>query len=79
MGNMLRWRFWVELALALGSGALFLVTLVGRNWIEIVFAVDPDAGSGQLEWLIVCALLVLTVTTSALARYEWRRRTAVPA
>src|SRR5438094_9632 len=42
----LRQRFWIELALALASAALLVVTLLWNEWIELVFHVDPDAGSG---------------------------------
>ena len=39
-----RWRFWVELAVAVVSVFLVLLTLVWRDWIEEVFGVDPDHG-----------------------------------
>jgi hypothetical protein len=66
-------RFWLELGLAGSSGFLLLLTLVTREWIEIVFRVDPDRGNGSLEWLVVVAALVATVTFSVLARLEWRQ------
>ena len=66
-------RFWLELGLAGFSAFLLLLTLVTREWIEIVFRVDPDHGNGSLEWLIVVAALVATVTFSVLARLEWQR------
>lgn len=68
-----RARFWLEATLAALTTALFIVTLVSRNWIEIVFKVDPDESSGSLEWLIVAALLVASVVFIGLARAEWRR------
>jgi len=68
-----RRRFWVELGLALSNGVLVLLTIVWKNWIEIVFRVDPDANSGLLEWLIVVVALALTMTLAALAHHEWRR------
>jgi hypothetical protein len=68
-----RARFWIEAVLAALTVALFILTLVSRNWIELVFGIDPDESSGSLEWLIVGGLFVLAVAFSALARAEWRR------
>jgi len=76
MDNRLRRRFWVEAALGLASALLCLVTLVWHDWIEIVFHLDPDQGSGAVEWLIVALSLAITVTAVALARQEWRRPVA---
>ena len=76
MDGRLRRRFWVEAAVGLGSALLCLVTLVWHDWIEIVFALDPDQGSGALEWLIVAVTLAIAVTAIALARQEWRRPVA---
>jgi hypothetical protein len=68
-----RTRFWLEATLAALTTGLFILTLLSRNWIEIVFGVDPDESSGSLEWLIVAALLVASVAFIAMARAEWRR------
>ena len=67
-------RFWFEATLAVASGLLGLITLVWRDWIEIVFGVDPDHHSGWLEWVIVFALLLIAVIAGALARAEWGRQ-----
>ena len=72
----LRRRFWVEVALAVASGIFFVLTLFWKDWIEIVFGVDPDQHSGSLEWLIVGLLLAATLATTGLARREWQRRPA---
>jgi hypothetical protein len=77
MNRSLRWQFWVEAVLASITGFLTLLTLVTREWIEILFGVDPDGGSGTLEWALVAGLLVVTIVFSVLARGEWRR--AAPA
>ncbi len=66
-------RFWVEAGLAAFSAVLLLVTLVTREWIELVFRVDPDHGNGSLEWLIVAVAIVATITFSVLARLEWQK------
>jgi hypothetical protein len=68
-----RWRFWAESGLAALAAILLVVTLISREWIEEVFRVDPDGGSGAAEWLAVGALLVLALGFGALARLEWRR------
>jgi hypothetical protein len=79
MKSGLRRRFWPESGLGVITAVMFLVTLVRRDWIEAVIGVDPDQHSGSLEWLIVGALLVATVALFALARYEWRRASALVA
>jgi hypothetical protein len=71
-------RFWIEIGLAVASGFLLALTLVTREWIELVFGVDPDGGSGALEWLIVACLALLTLLFSAFARHEHRRLTIAP-
>lgn len=78
MRNALRRRFWLETGMAIVTSILFVITLVQRDWIEIVSGVDPDNGNGSLEWLIVGVLLVVTIMLFTLASYEWRRaRTAI--
>jgi hypothetical protein len=65
-------RFWVQLALAVGSAVLLIGTLAWPDWIEIVFRVDPDHGSGWLEWAIVFAAFALMVTFSVGTRRQWQ-------
>ncbi|MFJ9824012.1 ABC transporter permease [Streptomyces sp. NPDC101160] len=69
----LRPRFWAEVVLGSISALLFLVTLVWRDWIEVLFGVEPDAGSGALEWLIVAVTALVAVLCALGARMEWRR------
>jgi len=76
MGKALRQRFWHETGMGIVTGILFMITLVWHDWIEIVFGVDLDQGSGLLEWLIVGVLLVVTITLLLLDSYEWRRSRA---
>ena len=68
----LRRRFWIETALGSLTGILTVVTLISHEWIEIMFGVDPDRGSGALEWGIVLVLASATLLFGLLARAEWR-------
>jgi hypothetical protein len=76
--RMLRIRFWFETATALSTCCLALLTLVWPDWIELVFGVDPDHGSGRLEWAAVAALAVAAVAASVATRVERRRSHAAP-
>ena len=67
-----RRRFWIEAGLAALSAILFVLTLSVPDWIEAVFGVDPDRGSGSLEWVFVAGFVLTTALFSLLARREWR-------
>jgi peptidoglycan biosynthesis protein MviN/MurJ (putative lipid II flippase) len=69
----------IEIGLAAVTGIMTIVTLISREWIEVVFGVDPDNGSGALEWLIVAILAAATLIFGMLARQEWRRPRVLPA
>jgi hypothetical protein len=73
MDRGLRRRFWLEGALAVLSGVLLVLTLVTREWIELIFGVDPDHGSGALEAAVVGALLATTAVLFVVARREYLR------
>lgn len=73
MKKQMKWHFWLELCLASVTGILFVVTLLWRDWAEIIFHVDPDQGNGSFEWLIVGGLLVVTLVLFTLASYQWRK------
>jgi len=66
-------RFWLEVALAATSGSVFVLTLFWQEWIEAIFHVEPDGGSGSLELAIVAVLLASTAVWTLLARAERRR------
>lgn len=77
MPEQLRRRYWIETGMALLSSVVFLLTVLWKDWIEIVFRVDPDQSSGSLEWQIVLVSLAITVVAVALARREWRRAASI--
>jgi hypothetical protein len=67
----LRRRFWTETVLAIATGVLAVVTALVPDWIEVVFRVDPDAGSGAAEWGIVAVLAVVSLGLGLAARREY--------
>ncbi len=72
MRRGVRIRFWVEAGAAGLTALLLVVTLVSREWIEAAFGIDPDGGSGAVEWAVVAALLATSAASSMIARAEWR-------
>ena len=71
--------FWVETSAATASAILGVVTTVWREWIELVFGVDPDHGSGVLEWGLVAGCAAVALVLGLTAHYEWRRHAPAPA
>lgn len=65
-------RFWIETVLAAITGALSVLTLLWRDWLE-VWGVDLDHHDGSVEWLIVAALFAVSAALAVSARREWRR------
>jgi hypothetical protein len=63
----------LESVLGSATGCLTIVTLFWHEWIEAVFGENPDQGNGSAEWLIVIALLTITIILAVAARFEWRR------
>jgi hypothetical protein len=78
MKAQLGWRYWLETGVAAASASLAVLTLFWRDWIEAIFHVDPDHGSGSAEWIAVAILAAIAVTAALLARAE-RHRVAVTA
>ena len=68
----LGWRFYVEVVLGSVGLVLFGLTLVWKDWIEIVFRVDPDEGSGAAEYLVCFVLLAVAAASWWLATTQWR-------
>ncbi len=62
----------IEVALALLSLGLLVLTLAWSDWIEALFRIDPDHGDGSLEWAVVGLTAVSAVVFSGLAAHRWR-------
>ena len=67
-------RMIVEFLLAAVFVVLAVVTWFMPQWIEAVFNVDPDRGSGVLEWVIVATLGVLALIATGLGTRTALRR-----
>jgi hypothetical protein len=62
----------IETALSVLFAGLAITTAFWPPWIETVFRVDPDAGDGAAEWLVVAVLGVAAIAVFILARRDYR-------
>ena len=76
MNPRLRVRLWSEVSFASLTAIVGAITAVYPRWIEAVFGIDPDHGSGALEWAIVGVCFVATVVSLLAARTCWREARA---
>ena len=65
-------RAWLATISAVVGLGLCVLTLVWSEWIELLFGVDPDRGSGALELLVAGAFLVASALLAGQARRDWR-------
>ena len=75
--SMLRVR--LEAAIAVLTGALGILTLIWRDWIETLTGWDPDRHNGSVEWLVVAVLLTDAVAMGTVSRRHWKVRQATAA
>ena len=73
MLNSVRRRFWIEVGTASVTLLVLVLTVTHRDWIEVVIGIDPDAGSGALEWAVWVSLALVVVAVNVMMRYEWLR------
>jgi hypothetical protein len=69
----------IETGVAIAAAALFVLTLISREWIEFLTGWDPDGGSGALEMGLVVVLAAIALGLSLRARADWRKLKALPA
>ena len=69
----------VEIALAALVGLLAIVSLLWRDWIELVFRWDPDHHGGSAELLIIVGLAAVSLVLGAAARWQTVRYRRVAA
>lgn len=66
-------RTLIESLLAVVAGVNLLLTALWREWIEVLFRVDPDGGSGSLERALLVGSSVAFALFVGLAARGWRR------
>ena len=65
-------RVMVESLLAALSAAALVLTSLWPQWIEGLFGLEPDGGSGETEWGLALGLAALTMVFIARAGRAWR-------
>jgi hypothetical protein len=66
-------RFWIETVTAVIGTLLFALTLITREWFEALTGIDPDGGSGALEFALAFGLLIVSVVSVWAAQRSFRR------
>jgi hypothetical protein len=69
---VVRLRFWVESVFAVGGCGLAVLTFFGKDWMEALFHVGLDGGTGSLEWSVSIGLALIGLTNLFLPYREWR-------
>ena len=69
----MRKRIWVEGVLALAAAVLAITTAINPEWIERLTGLDPDRGSGALEWAAVIGLGLCSIIAGLVAGRDIRR------
>lgn len=59
------------------AAGLAILSLITREWIELLFGIDPDHGSGALEWAVVGGLLVTSLALALVAAWDRKRQIAI--
>ncbi len=68
----------IESVLAVVAGALAVITLFWPTWIEALFGVEPDGGSGEAEWVFVVVLALVAAVSGLLARRDFAAARRLP-
>ncbi len=66
-------RFWFEAFTGALGLVLFVVTLFSREWFEELTGLDPDGGSGALEFLLAFGLVAIAAVSILDARRMYQR------
>lgn len=66
-------RLWLEALLTLFSAGALAATLIWPQWIEVLFAIEPDHGDGSSEWGFALVLVAITFVAFAATIRDLRR------
>jgi hypothetical protein len=69
--------FRIEVLLAVLTGVLGVLTVVWHDWIEALTGWNPDRHSGGVEFGLVAALVITSVSCAVAARRTHRRLVAL--
>jgi hypothetical protein len=73
---MLRAR--LEFAIGVIFAGAALSTLIWPTWIERLTGLEPDAGTGEAEWLLVVAFGVAALASAMLSRRHYLTLRSTP-
>jgi hypothetical protein len=62
----------LEVVLCTLFAVLTVLTVVWPSWIEGLTGLEPDAGNGTVEWLIVLLFGLIAVGLGLRARHDYR-------
>ena len=64
--------FWVFLVATVVAVVAGVLSLVDPQWIERLFEVSPDEGSGEAEWWMTAVAGAVAVGSLLTTRWRWR-------
>jgi hypothetical protein len=70
-GELRMFRAKIELGFAVVFAVITAVTLLWPAWIESLFGIAPDHGSGEAEWLLVAVLALAGLLLGLLGRRDY--------
>lgn len=68
----LRW-IRIEIGVSVVAGILATMTLIRPDWIEVLFGLELDNGTGALEGLLTAIAIVIAIAAGIAAIATWRR------
>jgi hypothetical protein len=64
-------RSLTEAGVAATLSLLAVLTAFHPNWIELAFGIDPDSGSGLIEWALILVPALISIACATVAYRKW--------